>query len=211
MNSAPRTSNSGEVLQDHLHIYEREQRKKLSDCLQLENHVYVSSFEGLNLSEYVKVKSFLCNTRHTQHDKKCSCEGLIKVANFIERNGYMKLKEAFMLSSPGATYTSLHARQKLLQMPLTAIGIGSQAEGNFFFVIVPKQQSINYDVFRSLLEKTLQSRKVEMLSKEKVREILFLAESEAERKRLRCTIVKASSLSSRQALRMYGFHDMEKK
>ena len=125
------------MLQVHLNIYEREQRKELRDCLKLENNLFVSRFEGLTLSEYVKVRSFVCNTIHTKQDKKCSCEGLIKVGNFILRNGYMKLKAAFALSSPGTNYTSLHARQKLLQMPLAVIGIGSQAKGTFSYVIVP--------------------------------------------------------------------------
>ena len=53
--------------------------------------------------------------------------------------------------------------------------------------------------------------KVERLSKEKVTELLFLAEGEAEWERLQCVVVKASSLSSTQARKMYGFHDMNKR
>jgi hypothetical protein len=78
-------------------------------------------------------------------------------------------------------------------------------------VVVPKQQSINYTIFQSLLEKSLESPKVESLCKDKVAELLFLAESEAEKERLRCVIVKASSLSTTQARKIYGFHDMDKR
>ena len=41
----------------------------------------------------------------------------------------MNLKEAFMLSSPGRVHSSVHARQKLLQMPLAAIAVGNQKQG----------------------------------------------------------------------------------
>ena len=137
---------------------------------------------------------------------------MIEAANCILRNGYVKLKEAFKLSCPKAvSYTSSHARQKLLQMPLAAIRIGSRAQGTFHFVVVAKQQSINYTVFQSLLDKSLQSSKVETLSKDKLIELFFLAVSEAEKERLRYAVVKASSLSSTQARKIYGFHDMNRR
>ncbi len=163
------------MFQDHLDIYKREQRKKLSDCLKLKSNIYVSRFEGLTLSEYIKVKSFVCNINsHAKRGKKCSCEGLIKFVNYIERNGYIKLKAAFMLSSPGMTYTSQHARQKLSQMPLAAIGIGSQAQGTYSFVIVPKQQSANYNLFQSLLEKVYNLQKMSCSPKRKSQNFYFL-------------------------------------
>ena len=40
--------------------------------------------------------------------------------------GHLKLKDAFIMTSPGATYTSLHARRKLLQMSLVSIGVGDK-------------------------------------------------------------------------------------
>lgn len=96
-------------------------------------------------------------------------------------------------------------------MPLAAVGIGSQAKGTFCFVLVPKQQSINYKLFQSLLGKNLEYHKVETLSKEEMTNLLFLAEGEAEKEYLRCAIIKASSLSDTKARNIYGFHDMNKR
>ena len=195
-----------------MNIYEREQRKKLSEPLKLSNNIFVSQFEGLTLPEYVEVKRFVCLNRHKNAGKKCSCDCLIKVAEYIQRKGYMELKDAFQLSCPKLTsYTALQARQKLLQMPLAAIRIGNPAQGTLHYVVVAKQQSINYTVFQSLLEKSLESSKVVTLSKGKMTELLFLAESEAEKERLRYAVVKSSSLSSTQARRIYGFRDINRR
>ena len=68
-------------MENLLDIYKREQRKKLSDCSKLKNNVYVSRFEGLTLSEYVKVKSFVCKTCHKKFGKKCSCVWLPDCCN----------------------------------------------------------------------------------------------------------------------------------
>lgn len=185
--------------------------KKKSECIKHENNIYISRFEGMTLSEFVKVKSFVCNISHNTFNKKCSCDGLIKVAKFSDSNGYIKLKEAFELSSPGKSYTSSHARQKLLQMPLAVIGIGSPPKGTFCFLVVEKQPTVNYHLLQTLLEKTSESHQVERLSKNEVSKLLFLAESESEKERLRYAITKASLLSSTKAREIYGFHDMDKR
>ena len=150
-------------------------------------------------------------TSHNKFNQKCSCDGLIRVAKLIERNGFMKLKEAFELSSLGRSYTSSHVCQKLLQMPLAAIGIGNQAKGTFCFVVVEKQPTINYHLLQSLVEKNLESHEVETLSKNEMKKLLFLAESKAEKERLRYAITKASSLSSTKACEKFGFHNMDKR
>ncbi len=121
-------------------------------CLKHENNIYISSFEGITLSEFVKIKSFVCMTSHNKFNQKFSCDGLIRVTKLIECNGFMKLKEAFEFSSPERSYTSSHAHQKLLQMPVAAIGIGNQAKGTFCFVVV-KKRSITI-CFNHFLTKT---------------------------------------------------------
>ena len=63
----------------------------------------------------------------------------------------------------------------------------------------------------TLLEKNLELLKVVTLSKDKMTELLFLAESEVEKEKLRYAVVKSSSLSSTQARRIYGFYDMNRR
>jgi len=49
------------------------------------------------------------------------------------------------------------------------------------------------------------------MSKEQMKKLLDLAESEAERERLRFAVVKGSGMSSEKARSVYGFHDMSKR
>ncbi len=50
-----------------------------------------------------------------------------------------------------------------------------------------------------------------MLSKNEMEELLFLAESEAEKEQLQYAITKVSTLSSTKAREKYDFHDMDKR
>ena len=65
---------------------------------------FMSNFEGLKLTDYMKVASVVCAKKHQPAGSLCSCQGLIKVARCIEQEGWVNLKEAFMLSSPGRVH-----------------------------------------------------------------------------------------------------------
>ena len=121
----------------------------------------------------------------------------------------MNLKEAFM-SSPGRVYSSLHACQKLLQMPLAAVAVGNQKQGTRRLVFVQKQQFLNYKIFQSLQSKLVDSQK-ECMSKQQMKKLLDLAASEAESEWPRFVVVKESKMSSEKACSVYGFHDMSKR
>jgi len=110
----------------------------------------------MELVDYIKVASVVCVERHQPTGMRCSCQGLLKVARHIVKEGWINLKDAFILSSPGKVYSPLHARQKLLQMPLAAIAIGNPQQGNHRLVLVQKQQFVNYKIFQSLLSKSVE-------------------------------------------------------
>ena len=138
-------------------------------------------FQGMELTDYIKVASFVCDQTHGQCGEGCSSQGLLKVARHIEKEGFMHLKEAFVLSSPGKVYSALHARQKLLQMPLAAVAIGNHQKGTRRLVLVQIQQFVNYKIFQSLLTKSTEDLKSKCFSKHQMKKLLCLAESEVER------------------------------
>ena len=177
----------------------------------VDNDVHVSIFEGLSLINYVKARRFVCYERH---DQPCVlCSAMLEVAPKIIEEGCMKLKTAFEIVSPNVTYTALHARRKLLQMPLAALGIGERSQGNYSIFLVEKNSSVHYNVFKSLLNKWVSCKQKEkpVLSKETVNKLLKLAESDGEKQRLKFAIVGASGLSSTKAKSIYGFDDMTSK
>ncbi len=176
----------------------------------INDSIFVSKMEGLSLVEYVKVCSFVCKNRHKQ---TCTdCNGKIKVARYILEHGYIKLSNAFAMCSPClAKYSPKDARRKLLQLPLAAIGAGNQRKGTYALYLVKKNSQLSYSLFQTLLNKVLDSSEdnaQKHITKQEVDNLLYLAESESEKERLRYSIIKSSGLSSTKAKQLYGFKDM---
>lgn len=194
----------GGTSEEHLAVYLREQKKALS-LFKTEGDVSVSVFVGLSLKEYIEARSFVCKTHHKQPCRKCC--GLLEVARTVSEKGFITLKSAYEIAHPGATYKSTPAKRYLLQMPLASIGAGSLRQGNYCIFIVEKQDDVKYKVLQSLLSNWLESQvaKPPLPSKEKVNNLLELADSEAERKRLQYAIVSAAGLSNKKAKSKYGF------
>ena len=117
-----------------LEIFEKQRSRDLSLCEKVKDDLYISRFEGLNLQQYIDARSIFCKERHVQPCIECNL--LIHVPQHILMNGVLLLKEAFELCSPGVTYTSAHARRKLLQLPLAAIGVGVKSSGTYCLYLV---------------------------------------------------------------------------
>lgn len=190
-------------------MFEREKRKNLSLHNKINDSIYVSRFEGLNLVEYISTCCFVCNARHQQ---PCEvCDGKVKVARHIVEHGFIKLNTAFTMSNPNVSYSAKDARRKFLQMPLAAIGVGDQKKGTYCLYLVEKKSHTSYTVFQSLLNKAIIRDSKQHVTREEVTQLLYLAESESEREHLKYAIVKSTGLSSTEAKKLYGFGDMNKR
>ena len=64
---------------------------------------------------------------------------MVKVAEKILEQGYIKLKVAFQIVSPNVTYNVLHARRKLLQMPLANLGIDEKSQARELLGILSRK------------------------------------------------------------------------
>ena len=182
--------------------------KSLSNFQTLDDDVDVSVFEGLNsLKEYLEVRRHICKTEHLQ---PCSeCLSLIEIGNEISREGYMRLNKAFSVSNPGQTYKSTHAKRKLLQIPLAAIKIPAEDCGGKIVYLVDK--NANFATAKGLL-KLLHAQShsnAPRLTKETVKDLFQLSESESERERLTYAISKASGLSTTKLRTLYGFENLK--
>ena len=158
--------------------------------------------------------AFVCSNVHKRHGREClpNCEGLLNVANIVNEEGFIKLKHAAKLCSSNFKYTPAHARRKMLKMPCAVIGTGSLIEGISCLYLVEKQNPVNLYVLQSLLkEACIKKQTNEGLTKEDMKKLLNLAESESERKRLKYAVVKSSGISSTKAKAVYGFNDMTSK
>ena len=98
--------------------------------------LYITSFEGLNLSEYVKARSEYCKCTHSDCKE---CSAMLHVANIVLHDGYVTLKSAFTASFPFIEYNVTYARRRLLQMPLACIRIEHYAGLSVFsYQVLPK-------------------------------------------------------------------------
>ena len=94
-------------------------------------------------------------------------------------------------------------------MPLAVVGSGTLKEGTFCLYLLRKFKPASLNVIQALITET-SSRKTmhQELSKDEVKQLLNLAESESERERLKYTFVKSSGISNTKAKGMYGFCNM---
>ena len=161
----------------------------LSNYDQIKDDVFVSRFQGLSLEQYIEARSLFCKSQHKKTCQDCCLQ--LNVAKYIKQEGYITLKHAFEMCSPGVTYTSNHAKRKLLQMPCT-----------------------NYAVFQALLNevlaKTVETR-VSFVTKDELKCLLALAESEAEKERIKYAVVKSAGMSADKANKVFGFHNMNRR
>lgn len=176
--------------------------------------MFVSCFEGFSLKEYRDVRPLYCKERHSQPCKECT--GMINVADTIIAEGAISLKSAFLISSKhkqNCKYKAFQARRKLLRMPLACIGIGNQLDGTHMYYLVEKQDSVDYSVFQSLLMTRTQQKSDQKvnISKDELKELLYLSETDSQKEILKYIVVKASGISSTQAKKSYGFSDVRKR
>jgi hypothetical protein len=131
----------------------------------------------------------------------------------VNEEGFIKLKDAAELSSPNVKYTPTHARRKMLRMPCDVIGTGSLLEATSCLYLVEKQSPATLYLWQSLLKEACIKKQTNNkgLTKEDMKKLLNLAESESERKRLKYAVVKSSGISSTKAKAVYGFDDMTSK
>ena len=133
-----------------------------------------------------------------------SCFWKINIAQIINDKGFLSLKESYETCSPGLVYSSWKAKTKLYQIPIATVGIGDLKKGNYQVFVCSKDS--NLSLIKNLLTMKLRSEtKMKSLDTHSVKAILDLAESEAERKRLKFMAVKSSGLTIHAASKQFGF------
>lgn len=135
---------------------------------------------------------------------------MLLAANSVLSNGYVTLKSAFTQSFPSVDYNVTYARRRLLQMPLACIRIEFDSGVSECF-LTEHHPNANYSSLQALIKGIMQNNnftKSDPISKEVVKSLLGLCQSDRERECLRYTVFKASGLSATQMRKQYGFESM---
>lgn len=138
---------------------------------------------------------------------------MLLAANGVLKNGYITLKGAFTNSFPDVDYNVTYARRRLLQMPLACIRIDFE-NGVSECYLVEHCPDANYPSLQALIKNIMQknkSAKSDPLSKEVVKSLLGICQSDRERECLRYSVFKASGLSATQIRKRYGFENMKER
>ena len=116
------------------------------------------------------------------------------------------------MCSPNVKYSSFQARRKLLEMLLAVAGAGTSKEGNCLLYLLEKQELVKLYLTQSLFTETnMQKQPKPEISKEQLKKLLNLAESESEWERLKYAVVTSSGLSKRKGRSLFGIDDMTNK
>ena len=174
--------------------------EKLSEYIKVDNNTdKMSKLDGFSLPEYIETCEELSFGTFTPCER---CGQLLKVANKIIDDGYIKLTEAFRMCNPNIQYKSHNAKRKLLQMPLRAIKITVNNTNTIYLV----SKTSNLRLVRSLLMKIENVESdTTCMSKDAVSHLLNLAESDAERERIVFAISGSSGYSNTKLRKTYGF------
>lgn len=147
------------------------------------------------------VRSLKCKAKHGQ---PClSCNGLLKVAEVVHKEGFVKLSDAFKLAFPTQSYRTNIARERFLQMPLACVRVGDLKAGNSSWYLVAFMEGVDYDKFANFLLMNKATTSTSRISKSEIRALVQLAQSDRERELIKCSIFKASGLTPTAARRHF--------
>ena len=194
-------------------IYDEECKKKLCDSptQYQSDRVYVTLFRQLLLREYIYIRSLKCKTKHKQPCLLCS--GLLRVAEVVDKEGFIQLSEAFKLAFPSQAYRTNSARERFLQMPLACIRFGELKAGNSSWYLVAFLKGVDYDKFACFTDALLANKTAttSKISKSEIRALVGLAQSDHGRELIKCSVFKASGLTPTAARRHFGFDSMNER
>ncbi len=142
------------------------------------------------------------------HQPTCStCAPLLSVAQNVLQNGFERLSQAFKSAFPRVTYHSHSAKRRLLQLPLVALRVWCPESGLSEVYLFEHYPGVNDRQFLHLLKvfQFERSSKKLAMTKQQLKNILSIAQSDREKECIRYTALVTSGLSATGARRHFGF------
>ena len=119
------------------------------------------------------------------------------------------MSEAFRKPFPAIKYTAEVACRKFHQMPLVNIIVGDPSSGTSCSYLLEHQPGTDYNAIHQILSVQKASSKHSSITKESLREILSLAQSDRERELIRYTAFVSGQYSQTSARNHLGLDDMK--
>ena len=199
---------TGRPIHELLSIYEQSKKESLSEYITLSDSICVSKLSTLSLEEYCLVRKRYCMLHH--NNKKCDCCCIITAAEKILLEGISSLSSVFHTAFPHRSYQPTQAKRRLMQMPVAAIRLGEPSSGLAEVQLMEYLPGIDYFKILHFLKgfPVRHSGLAPSISKQELKQLLGLAQSDRERACIRYAVYKASGLSATQARKHFGFQNM---
>ena len=177
------------------------------DYTKIQHNICVSKCTELSLVEYCYIAHEYCMQFHDQ--QKCThCQVMIKAGNIVIAHGLVLLSQVFKACFPDVTYTSTKAKHRLLQLPLVAVTIGISSSGKAEVYLLEALKGLDYAKLTEFMESKMCSKNRSHFTKEDMKHLLTLAQSNREREVMRHIICQTSQLSATAACKLYGWQNM---
>ena len=153
-----------------------------SEYITVNESICINKLSSLSLEEYCLANKEYCSLRHI--DTMCDCSGMIAAAEKILKEGICSLSSVYRTAFPNLTYQPTQAKRKLLQMPIAAVRLGEPSSGRaevqllHFLTGCPRKQGGC----------------TPSMSKQELKHLLSLAQSDKERECIRYAVYKASGI-----------------
>ena len=186
-------------------------QETLSEYITVNESICISKFSSLSLEEYCLACKEYCSLRHI--DTMCDCSGMIAAAEKILKEGICSLSSVYRTAFPNLTYQPTQAKRKLLQMPLAAVRLGEPSSGRAEVQLMELIPGVNYIKILHFLTgcPRKQGGCTPSMSKQELKHLLSLAQSDKERECIRYAVYKASGISATQARKKFGFENMSER
>ena len=132
---------------------------------------------------------------------------MIHAAIIVLEEGIITLKHVFTTIFPSVTYHTINAKRRLLQMPLVAIHLQYAKE----LYLMEKVDGLDYEKLVKFLNSQIQNTLRGGISREELKKLMLISESERERQCIRYAVFKSSCTTPSEARRKYGFDRMDEK
>ena len=207
-------SNTGRPISELMHIFTTHLENSPSDYINVSETVSVSELNRMSLDEYIQVSIEYCRTRHTDSCKRCL--PLVIAAKLVKDRGICPLSHIYRQVFLFTKYNNRAAKRKLLQIPVAAIRCGSPESGTsrtFLMEILPGCDHIYQKIIDFYLESVQWASETATpaMTKDHLRQLLTLAQSDRERECIKYAVYKSSGLTPSAARRLYGFEEMSRR
>lgn len=205
----------GRQLSELVDVYEQNKKQTPSEYKTIDSNIYSSKVVGLTLHEYCIARKHYCKEKHLPYHAtqvspalsthtSCDCNAMIKAAEIVIQEGIVTLSSVFKAVFPNVTYQSHNAKSRLLAMPVVAICLIGE------LYLLEKNDNFDYSALLRFFNKQLsQSTAKSGISRNELKQLLSIAQSERERECVKYAVYKASSITPSQARRQFGLENMK--